>query len=99
MGPPLKELFPPTPTFVEKDIPDLNGKVVIVTGATSGVGFQSASILYSKNATVYIAARSADKASQAIAAIKKSPEGANSRGRLVFLSLDLSNLGSIKASA
>lgn len=99
MAPALGQIFPPNPTFVEKDMPDLTGKVTIVTGATSGVGFNTASILYSKNATVYIAARSADKARTAINEIQTSAEGAHSRGRLSFLQLDLSNLASIKESA
>ncbi|KAL2867023.1 NAD(P)-binding protein [Aspergillus lucknowensis] len=97
--PPINQFFPPCPTFVEQHIPDLTGRVAIVTGATSGVGFEAATILYSKNATVYVAARSPDKASKAIATIKDSPECAGSRGALEFLSLDLSDLRSIKASA
>ncbi|KAL2831124.1 NAD(P)-binding protein [Aspergillus cavernicola] len=96
---PIGQVFPPAPSFIEQHIPDLTGKVAIVTGATSGVGLEAAAILYSKNATVYIAARSADKADKAIAAIKRSAECSGSRGRLVFLSLDLSDLTSIKASA
>ncbi|KAI7968689.1 hypothetical protein EIK77_005705 [Talaromyces pinophilus] len=95
----IDQAFPPTPSFTEKDIPDLTGKVAIVTGSSSGVGFQSATILYSKNATVYLAARSSDKAAKAITAIKNSAECAGSLGTLKFLSLDLSDLGSIKASA
>ncbi|KUL91657.1 hypothetical protein ZTR_01259 [Talaromyces verruculosus] len=95
----IDQAFPPTPSFTEKDIPDLTGKVAIVTGSSSGVGFQSATILYSKNATVYLAARSSDKAAKAITAIKNSAECAGSLGTLKFLSLDLSDLGSIKGSA
>ncbi|KAL2850724.1 hypothetical protein BJY01DRAFT_125756 [Aspergillus pseudoustus] len=93
------QAFPPAPTFTEQHIPDLTGKVTIVTGSTSGVGFEAAAILYSKNATVYLAARSSEKATTAIAAIKGSAECAGSRGTLRFLSLDLSDLPSIKSSA
>lgn len=32
----LADLFPPKPTFKVEDIPDLTGKVIIVTGANSG---------------------------------------------------------------
>lgn len=63
------------------------------------MGYEAASILYSKNASVYVAARSSDKATKAIESIKSSPEGANKKGKLVFLSLDLSDLSSIKSSA
>ncbi|KAL4873571.1 hypothetical protein BDV12DRAFT_182349 [Aspergillus spectabilis] len=97
--PVVTQIFPPSPSFVEKDIPDLTGKVAIVTGATSGVGFEVATILFSKNASVYIAARSADKAEKAIAEIIGAAECAGSRGRLVFLALDLSDLTTVKAGA
>lgn len=95
----IDQAFPPAPRFTEKHIPDLTGKVAIVTGSSSGVGLQTVAILYSKNATVYLAARSSDKAAKAITAIKNSAECTGSRGILKFLSLDLSDLGSIKASA
>ncbi|KAJ5168177.1 NAD(P)-binding protein [Penicillium canariense] len=95
---PINQIFPPAPTFVEKDIPDLAGKVVIVTGSTSGVGYETASILYSKNATVYIAARSSEKAEKAISLIKLLPECSNSQGHLAYLPLDLSDLSSIRSS-
>ena len=51
-------------------------------------------ILYSKNAKVYVAARSEDKANRAIADIQKScPQ---STGSLSFLHLDLADLSTIK---
>jgi len=34
----LSEIFPPTPAFTERDLPDLSSKVYIVTGGASGVG-------------------------------------------------------------
>ncbi|KAJ3475342.1 hypothetical protein NLG97_g9493 [Lecanicillium saksenae] len=33
----LSQVFPPSPTFTEKELPDLQGKVCIVTGAAQGV--------------------------------------------------------------
>lgn len=93
----LSQLYPPKPTFTESHLPNLNGKVYIVTGANTGVGKELAQILYAENAKVYIAARSEDKASKAIEAIKEAaPE---STGELVFLKLDLADLTTIKASA
>ncbi|RMD44295.1 hypothetical protein DV735_g799, partial [Chaetothyriales sp. CBS 134920] len=84
-------------TFTEKEVPDLSGKVYIVTGATSGVGEQLAGILYAKNAQVYLAARSASKADKTIQDIKTQHPA--SKGQLVFLQLDLNDLSTIKASA
>lgn len=65
-----------------------------MTGATSGVGLQLSRILYSKNAKVYIAARSEI---DAIAHIKKAEPA--SKGALIFLPLDLADLQSVKKSA
>lgn len=68
----------------------------IVTGANTGVGKQLARLLYSKNAKVYVAARSEAKANAAIQDIEKSHP--SSSGALIFLHLDLNDLSSVKAS-
>lgn len=67
-----------------------------MTGTNSGVGKEVAQILYQKNAKVYVAARSEEKAQEAIQAIKESYQ--QSKGDLVFLRLDLGDLATIKAS-
>ncbi|OJD25430.1 hypothetical protein ACJ73_03196 [Blastomyces percursus] len=91
------QAFPPRPLFTEKNLPDLQGKVYIVTGSNTGVGKELAQILFSKNAKVYIAARSEDKANNAIKdIIKANPD---STGELTFLPLNLSDLTTIKSSA
>lgn len=71
-------------------------QVYIVTGSNTGVGKETARILYSKNAKVYIAARSQEKAEKAIDEISKAFP--NSKGGLSFLKLDLGDLTTIKAS-
>ncbi|KAI1768460.1 hypothetical protein GGR53DRAFT_532377 [Hypoxylon sp. FL1150] len=91
------QMYPPKPTFTEKNIPDLHRKVYIVTGANSGVGKETAQILYSKNAKVYIAARSEAKAVEAITDIQRA--WPNSKGSLVFLPLNLADLSAVRASA
>ncbi|KAL1872946.1 short-chain alcohol dehydrogenase [Diaporthe australafricana] len=89
--------FPPKPTFTEKDVPDLSGKVYLVTGANTGLGKELSRMLYSKNGKVYVTARTEEKASQAIKDIQAAaPE---STGSLVPLILDLTDLSTIKASA
>ncbi|KAI1413036.1 short-chain dehydrogenase [Hypoxylon sp. FL1857] len=93
----IRQIFPGAPTYTEKDIPDLSGKVFLVTGANTGVGKQVARILFSKNATVWAAARNEEKGRNAIQSIREShPESA---GKLEFLRLDLSDLATIKESA
>jgi len=89
--------FPPKAKLTEANLEDQTGKVFIITGSSSGVGEQLASILYSHNAKIYIAVRSSEKASRAISSIQsKHP---NSKGSLTYLHLDLANLPTIKASA
>ncbi|KAI0381293.1 NAD(P)-binding protein [Hypomontagnella monticulosa] len=90
----FSQLFPPCPKFTDKDVPDQSGKVFIVTGGATGVGFEVSRILYEKNATVYIATRSASKIQNAIDNIKK--QCANSQGRLETMVLNLANLETIK---
>ncbi|KAL1868306.1 putative secondary metabolism biosynthetic enzyme [Diaporthe australafricana] len=90
------QMWPPKPPFTEEDVPDLHGKVYMITGSNTGVGKELAQILYSKNAKVYIAARSQDKANHAIVDIKKAwPQ---STGDLVFLRLDLADFNQIKSA-
>jgi NAD(P)-dependent dehydrogenase (short-subunit alcohol dehydrogenase family) len=65
-----------------------------VTGGYAGVGQELSQILYSRNGTVYIAGRNAEKAQKAISSIKQSAP--NSSGKISFLELDLSDLTTIK---
>jgi NAD(P)-dependent dehydrogenase (short-subunit alcohol dehydrogenase family) len=83
-------MIPPT-------ILTVSHQVYIVTGANTGVGKEVAQILYAKNARVYVAARSEEKAADAIKAIKETHP--DSAGELHFLRLDLADLTTIKASA
>ncbi|KAJ3518733.1 hypothetical protein NMY22_g13531 [Coprinellus aureogranulatus] len=69
----LSEAFPPKATFKVEDIPDLTGKVMIVTGANTGVGKETAKALLAHNAKVYLATRSQEKAEKAIEDLKAEP--------------------------
>ncbi|KAI5476211.1 short-chain dehydrogenase/reductase SDR family protein [Pseudohyphozyma bogoriensis] len=87
--------FPPTSTYDPvRDIPDQTGKVVIVTGANTGIGYHTVKYLLMKNAKVYLAARSGSKAKEAIAKLKEE-----TGKEAIFLQLDLSDLDSVKESA
>lgn len=93
----IRQIWPPAATFTEESLPDQAGKVFLVTGGATGIGLELVQILYAHNAKVYIAARSEEKASKAIASIETSfPE---STGELNFLHLDLSDLVLVKKSA
>ncbi|KAK4242836.1 NAD(P)-binding protein [Achaetomium macrosporum] len=96
MGGVFTQFFPPKPTFTERDVPDLSGKVYIVTGSNTGIGYGLAGLLYARNASVYIAARSQEKANAAIEKLKAASR--SSTGSLTYMHLDLSDLSTIQAS-
>ncbi|KAF9479836.1 NAD(P)-binding protein [Pholiota conissans] len=87
------ETFPPKSKFSTKDIPDLSGKVIIVTGANTGIGKETAKALLEHNAKVYIAARSSEKATKAIQELKTA-----TGKEALYLKLDLADLKSVKAA-
>jgi NAD(P)-dependent dehydrogenase (short-subunit alcohol dehydrogenase family) len=75
---------------IEK-IPDLTGKIIIITGANSGIGFESTRSLAAKGARIILASRNPEKAKNAIRLIKNDVPSA----RLDFIELNLSNLKSV----
>ncbi|KAF5003139.1 hypothetical protein FDECE_10284 [Fusarium decemcellulare] len=93
------QLFPPAPSLNEHNVPSQHGKVFIVTGGNSGVGFELCKILYATGATVYMTSRSEERAMQAIKQITSSEPSPSTPGVLKFLHLDLNDLESVKASA
>lgn len=98
MGGLLAQFFPGRPPFTEANLPSLVGKVFIVTGGNSGVGFELVKILYSAGGTVYIASRSPAKIAAAIKNIEGLPR-TTSAGQLKSLVLDLGDLSTILACA
>jgi NAD(P)-dependent dehydrogenase (short-subunit alcohol dehydrogenase family) len=90
----IQETFPPRPTWSTNDIPDLKGKVVIVTGGNAGIGFETAKALLSHNAKVYIGARNQTKSEEAIKSLKEL-----TGKEAIFLKLDLADLRAVKGAA
>jgi len=72
---------------------DLSGMLAIVTGANSGIGFETARSLAKHGCTVIFACRNLDSADQAIAEIRKT-ERLNVADNCVALHLDLCSLAS-----
>jgi len=77
----------------EKDIPDQAGRVAIVTGANSGIGWSAARALAEKGAEVILACRNLQKAADALSGIRARAPQANVRVE----SLDLASLASVRA--
>ena len=90
--------LPHSPALTEENLPSQAGKVFIVTGSSSGIGFELTNILYSKGATIYMACRSQEKTEKAIEIIRTNHPGMDS-GRLEYIHLDLEDLRTVKAAA
>lgn len=80
--------------FAQEDIPNLNGKTIIITGANCGLGFWSTFYLIKNGCTVIMACRNKSKASAAREKILKSIPGCEEK--LQIMSLDLNDLGSVR---
>ncbi|PSW18204.1 KR domain-containing protein [Photobacterium sanctipauli] len=76
-------------------IGDQTGRLVVITGATSGIGKETVKVLAGKYATVIIGARNLEKAEGVIEEIKVQYPNANLSAR----ELDLTSLVSVKAFA
>ena len=77
------------------NLPNLDGKIAIVTGANSGIGFEASAELAGKGATVIMACRNLDKANKAADDIR----GRYPSAQLEVMQLDLSDLESVKRFA
>ncbi len=78
-----------------RDIPDLHGKVAVVTGANGGLGLASAKALSAKGAHVVMAARNQAKASAAHDEILAAYPSAS----LEIVEVDLASLASVESAA
>ena len=76
-------------------VPAQRGNVVIVTGSSSGIGYEAARVLANKNAEVVIAVRSLEKGETAAANIVAQNKDADVK----LMKLDLADLASIKSFA
>jgi len=82
-------------TWTTNDIPDLSGRLAIVTGATGGLGLETAIVLAGKGAEVVLAARNPDKGTEAERLIRSRHPNAPVR----FDLLDLASLACVQAFA
>ncbi len=83
------------PPWTPADIPDQHGRVAVVTGANSGVGFATARALAARGARVLLACRSPERGGAAVAAL----HGMGLPGRAQLCLLDLADLDSVQACA
>ncbi|MBY8999618.1 MAG: SDR family NAD(P)-dependent oxidoreductase [Candidatus Heimdallarchaeota archaeon] len=77
--------------WTTKNIPELTGKVIIVTGANTGIGFEEAKEFTRKGAKTILACRNLEKGEKALAKILKEIPDAPAE----IMHLDLANLDSV----
>ncbi|MCD4686598.1 MAG: SDR family NAD(P)-dependent oxidoreductase, partial [Anaerolineae bacterium] len=81
--------------WTTNDMPNQTGKVAVVTGANSGIGFEAARALAAKGAQVVMACRSLEKGQAARDKISREHPAA----QVELLPLDLAGLDSVRRFA
>jgi NAD(P)-dependent dehydrogenase (short-subunit alcohol dehydrogenase family) len=84
--------MPPTKAWTADDLPNLFGKLIVVTGGNSGIGFEAAKEFANKGASVVLACRSIEKARVAAAQIT----AAHPQALIHVMELDLARLESVR---
>ncbi|WP_116374960.1 SDR family NAD(P)-dependent oxidoreductase [Mycobacterium sp. MFM001] len=79
----------------EADVPDQSGRIAIVTGANTGIGYHTAAVLAQCGAHVVLAVRNLEKGNAALARIV----AARPQADVTLQELDLSSLDSVRAAA
>ena len=74
--------------YRESAVPDQTGKTIFITGANTGIGYDTARVLAERGAKILLGCRSETKADEAIAKIKSVKADAN----VIWIPLDLASL-------
>src|SRR5258708_14710743 len=77
------------------DIPDQTGRTAVITGANTGLGYETAAALAAKGAHVVLAVRNIEKGKEAARGIEQATPDA----QVQLQELDLTSLDSIRAAA
>jgi NAD(P)-dependent dehydrogenase (short-subunit alcohol dehydrogenase family) len=81
--------------WTTNDIPDQTARTAVITGANTGLGYETAAALAAKGAHVVLAVRNTDKGQAAADLISRRSPGAS----VAVQELDLTSLASIRAAA
>ena len=81
--------------WTSDDVPGQQGRLAVVTGANTGLGFETARVLAGRGASVVLAVRDIEKGKRAAARIAGTAPGAD----VMVQQLDLTSLDSVRAAA
>src|SRR6266849_5661075 len=84
-----------TAKWTSEDVPGQQGRLAVVTGANTGLGFETARVLAGRGASVVLAVRDTEKGKAAAARIAGTAPGAT----VTVQPLDLASLESVRAAA
>ncbi len=84
-----------TSKWTAADVPDQTGRIAVITGANTGIGYQAAVVLAEKGAHVVLAVRNLDKGNDAVARIRAQAPNAD----VALQQLDLTSLANIRNAA
>ena len=81
--------------WADADVPDQGGRVAVITGSNTGLGFDTARVLAVRGAKVVLAVRDTDKGQAAATRIREAAADAD----VSVQSLDLGSLESVRTAA
>ena len=81
--------------FTDRDVPDQSGRTFLVTGANTGIGFETARVLARRGGRVLLGCRSEERAGGAIERIRDESPKAD----VEFLPLDQADQASVRVAA
>jgi NAD(P)-dependent dehydrogenase (short-subunit alcohol dehydrogenase family) len=85
----------PSTKWTADDVPEQHGRTAVITGANTGIGFEAATVLAARGASVVLAVRNLDKGKDAATRITAAAPGAD----VTVQHLDLSSLDSVRGAA
>jgi NAD(P)-dependent dehydrogenase (short-subunit alcohol dehydrogenase family) len=86
-------------TWSQADIPDQSGRVAVVTGANTGIGYETAAMLAYSGAHVVLAVRNLEKGNEALSRIVAAAGQGAREVHVTLQALDLTSLDSVRSAA